>query len=66
MKIVAGSDTGYGPTSIARISREAVMLTEAGLSPLQALQAATLTNAELLRLEKQIGVGGSRLRSRSA
>ena len=56
VKIVAGSDTGYGPNSIARVSREAVVLVESGLTPLQALQAATITNAEMLRLEKQIGV----------
>jgi imidazolonepropionase-like amidohydrolase len=56
VKIVAGSDTGYGPTSIARVSREVGMLVSAGLTPLQALQAATLTNAEMLRLEKQVGV----------
>jgi imidazolonepropionase-like amidohydrolase len=56
VKIVAGSDTGYGPNSIARVSREIGMLVEAGLTPLQALQAATITNAEMLRLEKQIGV----------
>lgn len=56
VKIVAGSDTGYGPNSIARVSREAVVLVDAGLTPLQALQAATITNAEMLRLEKQIGV----------
>jgi imidazolonepropionase-like amidohydrolase len=31
------------------------MLVDAGLTPLQALQAATITNAEMLRLEKQIG-----------
>jgi imidazolonepropionase-like amidohydrolase len=55
VKIVAGSDTGYGPNSIARVSREVVVLVEAGLTPLQALQAATITNAEMLRLEKQIG-----------
>ena len=55
VKIVAGSDTGYGPTSIARISREALMLTEAGLTPLQALQAATITNAELLGLQAKVG-----------
>ena len=55
VKIVAGSDTGYGPNSIARVSREIGMLVAAGLTPLQALQAATVTNAELLRLEKQIG-----------
>ena len=56
VKIVTESDTGYGPTSIARVSREAGMLVSAGLTPLQALQAATVTNAELLRLEKQVGV----------
>lgn len=56
VKIVTGSDTGYGPNSIARVSREIGMLVDAGLSPLQALQAATSTNAELLKLEKQIGV----------
>jgi imidazolonepropionase-like amidohydrolase len=55
VKIVAGSDTGYGPTSIARISREVLVLRDAGLSPLQALQAATTVNAELLGLEKQVG-----------
>lgn len=56
VKIVAGSDTGYGPNSIARVSREATVLVDAGLTPLQALQAATITNAEMLRLEKQIGL----------
>jgi imidazolonepropionase-like amidohydrolase len=56
VKIVAGSDTGYGPASIARVSREIVELNGAGLSPLQALQAATSVNAEMLRLEKQVGM----------
>jgi imidazolonepropionase-like amidohydrolase len=56
VKIVAGSDTGYGPNSIARVSREIGMLVTAGLTPLQALQAATITNAEMLKLDKQIGV----------
>ena len=56
MKIVAGSDTGYGPNSIARVPREVTVLVDAGMTPLQALQAATVTNAEMLRLEKQIGV----------
>ena len=55
VKIVAGSDTGYGPNSIARVSRELTVLVDAGMTPLQALQAATVTNAEMLRLEKQIG-----------
>jgi imidazolonepropionase-like amidohydrolase len=55
VKIVAGSDTGYGPNSVARVSREAGELVAAGLSPLQAVQAATIVNAELLRIEKQTG-----------
>jgi imidazolonepropionase-like amidohydrolase len=55
VKIVAGSDTGYGPNSVARVSREAGELVAAGLSPLQAVQAATITNAELLKLDKQTG-----------
>jgi imidazolonepropionase-like amidohydrolase len=56
VKIVAGSDTGYGPNSVARVSREVTVLVDAGMTPLQALQAATVTNAEMLRLDKQIGV----------
>ncbi len=56
VRIVAGSDTGYGPNSIARVSREVGMLVDAGMTPLQALQAATVTNAEMLRLDKQVGM----------
>jgi len=55
VKVVAGSDTGYGASSIARIPREILELVDAGFTPLAALQAATTVNAELLRLEKQIG-----------
>jgi imidazolonepropionase-like amidohydrolase len=56
VRIVAGSDTGYGPNSIARVSREVGILVDAGMTPLQALQAATVTNAEMLRLDKQVGL----------
>jgi imidazolonepropionase-like amidohydrolase len=56
VKIVAGADTGYGPASVARVSTEIVRLIEAGLPPLVALQAATVTSAEMLRLERRIGV----------
>jgi imidazolonepropionase-like amidohydrolase len=55
VKIVAGSDTGYGPASVGRLSREVANLVESGVTPLAALQAATITNAQMLRLEKQIG-----------
>jgi imidazolonepropionase-like amidohydrolase len=55
VRIVAGSDTGYGPASVGRLSIEIVNLTESGLSPLAALQAATINNAAMLRREQQIG-----------
>jgi imidazolonepropionase-like amidohydrolase len=55
VKIGAGSDTSYGPRSITTLGREIVMLAESGLAPLDALQAATTRNAELLRLEKVVG-----------
>ncbi len=56
VKIVAGADTGYGPSSMARVSKEYVDLVDFGVPPVKALQAATLTAAEMLRLEKQIGL----------
>lgn len=55
VKIVAGSDTGYGPASLGRLSIEAANLAEAGLSPLAALQATTITNAQMMMRDKQIG-----------
>jgi len=56
VKIVTGSDTGYGPSSLTRIGQEVAHLVELGFTPLQAIQSATLVNAEMLRLEKSIGV----------
>jgi imidazolonepropionase-like amidohydrolase len=55
VKIVAGSDTGYGPASVARLSIEIANLAESGVPALAALQAATIVNAEMLRREKDIG-----------
>ena len=55
VKIAAGSDTSYGPQSVTTLAREIVMLAEAGLTPIEALQAATTRNAELLQRERQIG-----------
>jgi imidazolonepropionase-like amidohydrolase len=55
VKIVTGADTSYGPNSVTRISREVAELARMGLPPLVALQAATTTAAQMLRLEKQIG-----------
>ena len=55
VRIVAGSDTGYGPSSIGRLSTEVANLVDSGLSPLAAIRAATLTNAQMLARERQIG-----------
>ena len=56
VKIVAGSDTSYGRNSLTRISQEVAHFVEMGFTPLEALQSATLVSAEMLRLEKSIGV----------
>src|SRR6185369_10937810 len=56
VKIVSGTDTGYGPNSLTRISQEITHFVEMGFTPLQALQSATTVGAEMLRLEKSIGV----------
>lgn len=56
VKIVTGGDTGYGPRSLTRIGQEMTHFTEMGLTPLEAIQAATITGAEMLRMEKSIGV----------
>jgi imidazolonepropionase-like amidohydrolase len=56
VKIVTGGDTSYGPNSLTRISQEVAHFVEMGFTPLEALQSATTINAELLRLEKSIGV----------
>jgi imidazolonepropionase-like amidohydrolase len=55
VKIVAGSDTGYGPASVGRLSIEIANLIESGMSPLAALQAATVNNAAMLRREQHLG-----------
>jgi imidazolonepropionase-like amidohydrolase len=55
VRVAAGSDTAYGPRSVTTVAREVVVLAEAGLSALEALQAATTINAALLDREKQIG-----------
>ena len=55
VRIVTGGDTSYGPNSLTRIGLEMAHLVELGLSPLESIQAATLVNAEMLRLDKSIG-----------
>jgi imidazolonepropionase-like amidohydrolase len=54
--IVTGGDTSYGPNSLTRIGQEMTHFVEMGLTPLEAIQSATIRNAEMLRLEKSIGI----------
>jgi imidazolonepropionase-like amidohydrolase len=56
VKIVAGADTSYGPNSLSRISGEVAAFAGMGMTPLEALQSATIRAAELLRVEKATGV----------
>jgi imidazolonepropionase-like amidohydrolase len=55
VKIVAGTDTGYGPSSLTRVSQEVTHFVERGFTGLEALQSATTVSAEMLRLEKSVG-----------
>ncbi|MGH9313616.1 MAG: amidohydrolase family protein, partial [Vicinamibacterales bacterium] len=55
VKIVTGADTAYGPNSVSRISGEIAAFVDIGMTPLEAVQAATTRAAELLRLEKTTG-----------
>jgi len=54
--IVTGGDTAYGPNSLTRIGQEMTHFVEMGFTPLEAIQSATIRSAEMLRLEKSIGV----------
>jgi imidazolonepropionase-like amidohydrolase len=53
VKIACGSDAVY--SMHGENAREIVWLTRAGLSAVEALRAATVTNAELLGMEREIG-----------
>ena len=53
--IVTGGDTSYGPTSVTRISHEIQNFVRMGMTPIDAIRAATVNAAVLLKLEKNIG-----------
>lgn len=55
VKIGAGTDSGGPWHPHGSIAKEIDALARAGLTPAEALGAATLTNAEILGLERQIG-----------
>ena len=56
LKIVTGSDSGYVPASPLLISHEVTAFVEMGFTPLEAIQSATLVNAEMLHRKNSIGV----------
>ena len=55
VKVVAATDTGYGPSSTLTLQHDIEMLTKCGLSPMEAIQAATRVAAELLGIEDRTG-----------
>lgn len=55
VRFATGADNYYDNQSINRISIEVERLVEFGLSPFEALQAATVSSAELLQLQEQTG-----------
>lgn len=54
-KLVAGTDCTYMCTAGLSLHQELELLVDAGVSPLQALQAATIHSAELMRIEDRLG-----------
>jgi len=55
VKIVAGTDTGYGPASIRRIPHEIIELVNIGVSPMEAIKSATSVAASCLGVDKRTG-----------
>ena len=55
MKIVASTDTGYGPNSTVRVSHELQEFVSIGMTPLEALQSATTRAAELFGVDDHTG-----------
>ena len=55
VKIVAATDTGYGPESTTTLAHELIEFAGIGMTPLEALRSATTTAAELFGLEGRVG-----------
>ena len=55
VRIVAGTDTGYGPASIRRIPHEIIELVNIGMSPMEAIKSATSVAASCLGVDKRTG-----------
>jgi imidazolonepropionase-like amidohydrolase len=55
VKIATGADNSYTANTTSRISLECAHFVRMGMSPFEAIQAATMTSAELLGVEKNTG-----------
>ena len=55
VRIATGGDTSYGPESLSRISGEAAAFVQLGMSPLEAIRAATSVGAALLGIGDRTG-----------
>jgi imidazolonepropionase-like amidohydrolase len=55
VKIMAGSDCGWGIYPFGRFDLELQAMVEAGLSPIEVIVAATSGNAEALKIADQVG-----------
>jgi imidazolonepropionase-like amidohydrolase len=55
VKLVAATDTGYGPNGVLRLSHELIELVDVGLSPIEAIRSATSIAAELLGVDDHTG-----------
>lgn len=55
VKLVASTDSGYGPESFNRVPTEVINFVTLGMDPFEAIQSATLTAAELLQIEDRTG-----------
>ncbi len=55
VKIVAGTDTGYGPTSSRRMPHEIIELVNIGMPPIEAIKAATSVAAACAGVDRRTG-----------
>lgn len=55
VRVVAGTDTGYGPSSVRRMPHEVMELAALGMPPLEAIRAATSVAAACLGVDQRTG-----------
>ncbi|HKA16781.1 MAG TPA: amidohydrolase family protein [Blastocatellia bacterium] len=55
VKIVAGTDTGYGPSSRRRIPHEIIELVNIGMTPIDAIKASTSVAATCIGVDRRTG-----------